>query len=283
MKIGLLLLLLSLFHLSTICHVIRTINLSKKFVKNSIKGKGWGLNINNIFDKKSDNDNSFYALNRINVTLENTNVIAFIGPSGAGKSTLAKCLIGRELYDDGNIIIDNDYDVIGAYLDHLFCQTYDQNLTINQLFQFLYNKYSKEVEEMSSYRDIMDLIKTLPMNEKVSSLLESQKKIFELIYAILQAEINTIATNKCISKFSYIVVLDEYLDKDATSVRSNIYRTMKLLSHHPKLQLQVIIITHSKAVFNNFCDKVIVLKEGRLYFEGNPKKAFLPNQLQMIE
>lgn len=269
--------LFSLLHSSTICHVIRTTNLSKKFVKNSIKGKGWGTN---IFDKKDAS--FFYALNKINITLDSTNIYNFIGPSGSGKTTLAKCLIGQELYDDGDIIVDNGYHIIGAYINHLFCQTYDQNLTINQLFRLLYGKYSSEYEEMSSYKEIMDLIQ-LPINEKVSNLLESQKKLFELIYAILQAEINAIINKNCISKYSYIVVLDEYLDKDVASVRSNFYRIIKLLSNHPKFQLQVIIITHSKAVFNNFCDRVIVLKEGRLYFEGNPKKAILPNQLQMID
>jgi len=192
-------------------------------------------------------------------------------------------LIGKETQDSGEIL-DNDTSIIGAYLDHLTCQTYDQNLTVEQLFHRLYSKYSKEFEVNGSYNDLMSIVQ-LPLNEKISNLLESQRKIFELFYAILHAEMNQLLdanSNTSITK-SYIVILDEYLDKDVASVRSNFYRIIKMLSNHPKFQLQVIIITHSKAVFNNFCDRVIVLKDGNKYFEGNPKSATLPNQLQLLD
>ena len=193
-------------------------------------------------------------------------------------------MIGKETHDSGEIsFIPSNSSIIGAYLDHLFCQTYDQNLTIEQLFHRLYNKYSKEFEVNSSYNDLMAITR-LPLNEKISNLLESQRKVFELFYAILQAEMNQL--NICNSTsiiMSYIVILDEYLDKDVASVRSNFYRIIKMLSNHPKFQLQVIIITHSKAVFSNYCDRVIVLKDGNKYFEGNPKTATLPNQLQMLD
>jgi predicted GNAT family acetyltransferase len=55
-----------------------TKNLSKTFIKNSIKGKGWGLDFFNDAKHKTNNDNIFYALNRINIQLDNS-VTAFIG------------------------------------------------------------------------------------------------------------------------------------------------------------------------------------------------------------
>ena len=189
-------------------------------------------------------------------------------------------MIGKETHDFGEISFNpSNSSIIGAYLDHLFCNTYDQNLTIEQLFHRLYSKYSKKFEVNSSYNELMAIMR-LP-NEKISNLLESQRKIFELFYAMLQAEMNHLNNTSIIK--SYIVVLDEYLDKDVASVRSNFYRIIKMLSNHPKFQLQVIIITHSKAVFNNYCDRVIVLKDGNKYFEGNPKSATLPNQLQLLD
>ena len=54
------------------------VNLSKCFVKNSIKGKGWGIDFFNNDVKHKSNDNIFYALNRINIKLDNS-VTAFIG------------------------------------------------------------------------------------------------------------------------------------------------------------------------------------------------------------
>jgi len=55
-----------------------TKNLSKTFLKNSIKGKGWGIHFLNDAKDKTNNDNTFYALKRINIQLDNS-VTAFIG------------------------------------------------------------------------------------------------------------------------------------------------------------------------------------------------------------
>ena len=281
-------LLLLLFMEIIFSIIIGTSNLSKQYLKNSIKGKGWGININR-FDKSSNNN--FYALKNVTISLNNS-VTALIGPSGAGKTTLAKCLIGKEIYDSGEIIYNNNNNnnnnnnIVTAYIDHLFRQSYDEKLTIKQLFNLLHENYN----ELNSYKEIMNIVK-LPIDEKITNLLESQRKIFEVIYGLLKAEINIIIKNNNdininnkISNLSYIIVLDEYLDKDVASVRSKFYNVIKMLSYNEIIQLQVMIITHSKSVLNNCCDKVIILKDGRLYFEGDPKKSIIfPSQLQMLD
>ncbi len=45
------------------------------------------------------------ALNQINFTVEQAELIAIIGPSGCGKSTLLRCLNGLELLDEGCVQI----------------------------------------------------------------------------------------------------------------------------------------------------------------------------------
>jgi polar amino acid transport system ATP-binding protein len=45
------------------------------------------------------------ALNQINFTVEEAELIALIGPSGCGKSTLLRCLNGLELLDEGCVQI----------------------------------------------------------------------------------------------------------------------------------------------------------------------------------
>jgi ABC-type polar amino acid transport system ATPase subunit len=45
------------------------------------------------------------ALNQINFTVEEAELIAIIGPSGCGKSTLLRCLNGLELHDEGSVQI----------------------------------------------------------------------------------------------------------------------------------------------------------------------------------
>ncbi len=48
---------------------------------------------------------SHTALNQINFTVEEAELICLIGPSGCGKSTLLRCLNGLELLDSGSVQI----------------------------------------------------------------------------------------------------------------------------------------------------------------------------------
>ncbi len=54
--------------------------------------------------------NEVYALNNINLTIEEGDFITVIGSNGAGKSTLLNCIAGGFVVDRGSIVI-NDRDV----------------------------------------------------------------------------------------------------------------------------------------------------------------------------
>ena len=52
----------------------------------------------------------FVALNGIDLTIAQGEVVCVIGPSGAGKSTLIRCINGLEKLNSGRITVD-DFDV----------------------------------------------------------------------------------------------------------------------------------------------------------------------------
>lgn len=50
---------------------------------------------------------NFTALDNINFSAENGEIITLLGPNGAGKSTLMRCICGYWKPDSGNVFIDN--------------------------------------------------------------------------------------------------------------------------------------------------------------------------------
>lgn len=50
---------------------------------------------------------NIYALDKVDLTIENGDFVAIVGPSGSGKSTLANMIGGLDTPDSGRIIVDN--------------------------------------------------------------------------------------------------------------------------------------------------------------------------------
>ena len=71
--------------------MIKTVDLTKKFGDNEV-------------------------LTKLNVNVEQGEVISIIGPSGSGKSTFLRCLNGLETITDGHVYID-DFDIAGNELN----------------------------------------------------------------------------------------------------------------------------------------------------------------------
>mmetsp|Transcript_15319 Transcript_15319/g.20993 ORF Transcript_15319/g.20993 Transcript_15319/m.20993 type:complete len:121 (+) Transcript_15319:474-836(+) len=111
----------------------------------------------------------------------------------------------------------------------------------------------------------------IPLTEYIENLLESQRKSFEILLCIFRQRID--------NDIPSFLVLDEYLDKDIPVVRDKIYKNLLILCMHSDLQLQVIVITHSKSTCLNCSDKAIVLHNGKVFDSGEPKKVTVPKQM----
>ncbi|MBS1572432.1 MAG: ATP-binding cassette domain-containing protein, partial [Bacteroidetes bacterium] len=56
----------------------------------------------------SKNFNKFYALQDINASFDDGQSIALIGPNGCGKTTLIKCILGLNVVENGDVIVNGE-------------------------------------------------------------------------------------------------------------------------------------------------------------------------------
>jgi ABC-type glutathione transport system ATPase component len=84
----------------------------------------------------------------------------------------------------------------------------------------------------------------------------------------------------------FLVILDEYCDKDVTAVTSVFLRGLKTLCSAlgDGSPGQIFVITHSKKVAS-MCDNLVVLKDGRLWSQGSPSRVLqnLPSNMIVLD
>lgn len=202
-----------------------------------------------------------YALQDVTADLA-SDITAFCGSSGSGKSTLAKLIHGQFSADDyeGSIILDSSVSMIPTvYVDPLFYLTYDSTKTVGHYF-----KPDIMTSEKSVFFLNLRATFNIPEEKVINNLLESQRKFFEILLSF--SRMKGAKTDS-----QGLLILDEYLDKDMSSVRLIFFKKLRELFENKSISFQVIIISHSKAVCN-YCDSVIALKNGFVYSYGNPDK-----------
>eukprot|EP01041_Mallomonas_annulata_P004329 gene4329-8617_t len=211
---------------------------------------------------------TFWALRNVSLKFEHK-ITAFVGPSGSGKSTLAKIIAGREDATEGTIIPNQNKTTLQSscgYLDPLFYMQYDLSRTANQIL------IPTSDENKLMLHHVMEILQ-IPLTLPITSLLESQRRSFEILLAISQIP----------NPNPPILILDEYLDKDLSVVRTRINKILHELCNHPEINLQVFLITHSRSVMREVADHTVVLKKGDVFAVGHPQKITLPAQLLMLD
>jgi ABC-type branched-subunit amino acid transport system ATPase component len=159
-------------------------------------------------------------------------------------------------------------------LNHLYCNTYDDSKTVEHLIKSIEKPFNGESEEKNNFIFSQALFFfKIPKNEKISNLLESQKKTFEIIFSL--ASLQT-------TDGPFLIVLDEYLDKENIEIRKKITTNLRHLCNLKQINLQVILITHSKSTYLQCSDRTIVLHHGRVFDQGEPSRVSLPFQSSFL-
>ena len=204
-------------------------------------------------------------------------ITALCGSSGSGKSTFAKILHGRfprEEYTGDIILNDNEASEINSvYLDPFFYLTYDSTKTVGHYLK----SHTTAAPVGTILYQTIDTLFQIPPSSVINSLLESQKKLFEV-----QLLFDRLGGNS--TDVAGLLILDEYLDKDMTAVRTLFFSKIRELCDSTDVNFQVIIVTHSKTVCKS-CDSVIAMKNGFVYCTGTPDKVMkhLPAEFVLLQ
>ena len=217
------------------------------------------LQIKNLIKKFG----SFTAVNSINLLINKGELYGFLGPNGAGKTTTIKMIAGLYSPTNGSVTIDGidinknpikAKSIIGYIPDQPFL--YDK-LTGREFLYFSGGLYNLNKEFL--HIKIEDLIKQLNIKDWIDKRTEE--------YSLGMRQRITFA-----SAFLHspkLILVDEPmvgLDPQSAVI------IKKILKEKAKEGAAIFMSTHSLSVAEEICDKIAIIKEGQIIYDGKKEE-----------
>lgn len=213
------------------------------------------------------------AADDISLTVEPGDIFGFIGHNGAGKSTTIRAAVGVLDFTEGDILIDGhsvkkepiECKKITAYIPDN-PDIYD-NLTGMQYLNFIADVFEIGVqdreERIEKYAAVFEITEAL--TEPISSYSHGMKQKVAIISALIHEP--------------KLLVLDEPfvgLDPKATFTLKEIMREMC------KNGSAVFFSTHVLDVAEKLCNKVAIIKQGKLVASGTMEELVDKQSLEEV-
>lgn len=198
---------------------------------------------------------STYALKDISFKIDSSCITALVGPNGAGKSTLMRCLAGLSQPEGGSIVI-SDVNVVKhprdshkyvSYLSDSF-GLYD-DLTVEETLEYFAGCNNFNTEE-SAIRI-----------EEISTLLKLKNKLSQKCSGLSRGWRQRVGIGIALINNPKVLILDEPasgLDPESRSELSFVLKTL-----HSK-GVQIFVSSHILSELEEYCDSMLVLREGKI-------------------
>lgn len=209
------------------------------------------------------------AVENISFSLRAGEILGIVGESGSGKSTVAKLITRLEDVTDGQIVLD------GQDITHLkgsvLKETYGK---IQMVFQ---NPVGSFDPRKTLGYGIGESLKNkgVPKAEirtKVAELLEQcglePEYMNRYPHQVSGGQCQRAAIARALVVDPKVIICDEATSALDVTVQKRIIELLRRLKEEKNLSY--VFICHNLALVQEFCDRVLVMKDGRIVEEGTP-------------
>jgi D-xylose transport system ATP-binding protein len=223
------------------------------------------------------------ALQSVDLDIYLGEVHALVGDNAAGKSTLIKTLAGAVLKDEGTITFEGRAIEINAPRDAkaLGIETVYQDLALADNLNVSANVFLGR--ELTRNRPLSWFLDNRRMEKESRTLLGKLKinipNIRQQVRSMSGGQRQSIAIARCVCFNARVVILDEPTAALGVEETRKVYGLIRDMREHG---LGVLLISHNlNHVFEN-CDRITVLKTGRLVGSRRVEDTTQDEILRMI-
>ncbi|MBR2712540.1 MAG: ABC transporter ATP-binding protein [Bacilli bacterium] len=213
------------------------------------------------------------AVDDVSFTVENGEIFGFIGHNGAGKTTTIKSIVGIHDFDSGDILINGKSvkeDPIGCKMDMAYVPDNPdlyENMRAIDYVNFICDMYntptSVRKENIEKYSKLFDIEKNL--NDDISSFSHGMKQKIALVAAL--------------SHNPKVLVMDEpFVGLDPKAV----FDIKEIMRKMTKEGTSVLFSTHILDVAEKLCDRVAIIKKGKIVKVGKMKDIKGDESLEQV-
>ena len=212
----------------------------------------------------------------ISIKVNQGQFIGIIGANGSGKSTLLKNVYRFLKYDSGDIKLKN-IDLYSYSSKNLAREMAVLAQKQNMNFDFSV----EEIVEMGRYAYKYSIFNT--EENKNSKFIESALNAVGMydmkdrsFLSLSGGEMQRVLIARALAQNTEILILDE--PTNHLDIKYQI-QIMELVKETRKTILAVI---HDMNIASSYCDYIYALKDGRICYEGSPKKMFTKENIKNI-
>ena len=231
-----------------------------------------GIRLENVcYTYGSDTTSEIKALNNVNLEINKGEFVAIIGHTGSGKSTLIQHFNGLERPKSGNVFYNNENIYENNYdLRKLRCK-------VGLVFQYPEHQLFEETVLKDVCFGPMNMGMSREEAEKKAKLMLEQVGINEKCYNKSPFELSggqkrRVAISGVLAMNPEIIVLDEPTAGLDPKGRDKILNRIKEL--HDNTGIGVVLVSHSMEDVANYAQRLIVINNGKIKYDGMPKDVF---------
>lgn len=217
--------------------------------------------------------NNKKAVDNISFNVKDGEIFAFIGHNGAGKTTTIKSIIGILDFEDGDILVNG----ISIKTDPLKCKKQMayvpdnpdlyENMKAIDFVNFICDMYETpedvRKDNIIKYSELFEMDKNL--NDDISSFSHGMKQKISLIAAL--------------SHDPQVLIMDEpFVGLDPKAV----FDVKKVMKEMTKEGKTIFFSTHILDVAEKLCDRVAIIKNGKIVKTGKMKDIKGDESLEQV-
>ncbi len=214
--------------------------------------------------------------------------IAIVAKNGTGKSTLLKILLGKEIADSGEVVINKDVQVV------LFDQEieFESQLTVEE---FMMTLDSKPIQALKNYHQSLHSTDQKFIEKALAEMeihkawdLETEMKqiLSQLKITNLEAKMGTLSGGQ-IKRVALAKLLTEtraehrhvLLIMDEPTNHLDVEMVEWLENYLSKAMITLLLVTHDRYFLDSVCDTVWEMEDQNLYVHNGSYATYLENKM----
>ena len=204
-------------------------------------------------------------ISNLDLTVNDGEFLTILGPSGCGKTTVLRLIAGFEDVDSGTIeLAQQDVTHIPAEQRHVntVFQSYALFPHMTVFDNVAFGLKMQKVQKTDIEPRVMDALKMVQLDSF------AQRKPHQLSGGQKQR----VAIARAVVNKPKVLLLDESLSALDYKLRKQMQIELKQLQR--KLGITFIFVTHDQEEALSMSDRIIVMKDGKIEQDGNPKEIY---------
>ena len=212
---------------------------------------------------------NFIAVDNVSLSVSRGMVFGLLGANGAGKSTTIECILGTKNPDSGQVSIlelnpkadrKSLFEKVGVQFQEM---NYQEQIKVSELCEVTASLYQNPL-------NYIELLMEFGIGDKHKSLVKDlsggqRQRLFIVLALIPNPE---------------VVFLDELTTVIDAKARRDVWKTLMRLKEKG---LTILLTSHFMDEVEALCDRICILKKGRIVFEGTVLEAVTSSPCDKFE